>query len=177
MSTFLHGDIVRSRQYGSGRVTAIDSDKLDAFGKPMPVVVVFDSGRVENFTANGQLQHGTIDWQFMISPYSPNPKGPMTPEEIESRRPDHGQAEAGGTIGDLTEALDAAREALQEHEDAVILREILDAISEWQSGCSNGAPGECKDCTEALIDAIRTKANRRLARFVSNTATYARTPP
>ena len=80
MPTFFPGDLVRSRQYGSGRVTSIDSDELDAFGKRLPVAVEFENGAVRNFTERGQLQHGTFEWQFMISPVHVLMK-PPTPVE------------------------------------------------------------------------------------------------
>lgn len=82
MPTFFPGDLVRSRQYGSGQVKSIDSDELDAFGKRLPVSVEFENGAVRNFTERGQLQHGTFDWQFMISPLAPQRKDPPSPLDV-----------------------------------------------------------------------------------------------
>lgn len=82
MSEFQPGQIVHSPQYGTGKVTTTDGSEKDPFGKPMPVTVEFESGAVRHFTAGGQLQHGTIDWQFMISPYRERPKGRPSEAEI-----------------------------------------------------------------------------------------------
>ena len=82
MSEFQPGQIVHSQQYGTGKVITTDGSEKDPFGKPMPVTVEFESGAVRHFTAGGQLQHGTIDWQFMISPYRERPKGRPSEAEI-----------------------------------------------------------------------------------------------
>lgn len=86
MPTFFPGDLVHSRQYGSGRVTSIESEEMDAFGKRLPVAVEFGNGAVRNFTERGQLQHGAFDWQFMISPLAPEREGPPSQDEVDGAR-------------------------------------------------------------------------------------------
>lgn len=118
------------------------------------VLVHWPDGRTDQYIQVGDCVTGKVQPQAEPAAFFPN----RLPDVDASDAPAHWYHKGWNDC--RTQALHAR--APQPQASRVELRGILDAIGEWQSGCSQGGPGECRHCSEALIEAIEAKAKRGL---------------